>query len=122
LPAVAVAVEVAVLELDSRSVGRLGQEADLDLARLREVGLDLPVRVDVPGEHETIRRLVRNDARPLAFGAIDAAVVDATSGAWLEHRLRDVDAEHVVLARLDPIELLREDLERSVDRHVHADL
>src|SRR5437588_8587101 len=72
LPAVAVAVEVAVLELDSRSIGRLRDEADLDLTRLREVGLDLPVRVDVPGEDETIWRLVGKDARPLAFGAIDA--------------------------------------------------
>ena len=59
---------------------------------------------------------------PLAFGAIDAAVVDATSGAWLEYRFGDVDAEHVVLARFDLIELLREHLERSLDRRVHDDL
>jgi hypothetical protein len=80
------------------------------------------VRVDVPREDEAIRRLVRDDTRPLTLGAVDAAVVHATSGAWLEHRLRDVDAEHVVLPRLDLIELLREDLERSLERRVHDDL
>src|SRR4051794_26976481 len=56
-PAGAMAVEVAMLELDPRPLGRLGDEADLDLAGLVRIGLDLPPRADVPAEHETIRRL-----------------------------------------------------------------
>ena len=44
LPALAMAVEVPVLELHARAVGRLGDEAHLDLAG-RRGGLDLPPRL-----------------------------------------------------------------------------
>src|ERR1700722_11716958 len=66
-PAVAVTIKVAVLELDSGAIRRLGDEPHLDLARLVEVGLDLPVRADVPTEHDPVRRLVGNHASPLAL-------------------------------------------------------
>ena len=52
LPALAVAVEVAVFELDPGAVGGYGGEGDGDLAGLRGVGLQFPLRVDVPGEDE----------------------------------------------------------------------
>jgi hypothetical protein len=64
LPALAVAVEVAVFERDPRAVGRLGDEGDGDLARLGRVGLDLPAGVDVPAEDEEGGGLVGEDARP----------------------------------------------------------
>src|SRR4051812_23537347 len=96
-------VEVAVLELDARALRGLGDEGDLDLARLRRVGLDPPLRADVPAEHDAARRLVDEHARPVAFAAVDAAVVDAPALPTLEHRLGDVDAEQVVLARLDAV-------------------
>jgi hypothetical protein len=43
--ATAVAREVAVLEFDTRALWRLGDEADLDLARLLPVVFEPPVRV-----------------------------------------------------------------------------
>lgn len=42
LPTVAVAIEVAMFELDPGPGPALGLEAHLDLARLRRVGLELP--------------------------------------------------------------------------------
>src|SRR3954451_6909796 len=57
LPAVAVAVEVAVLELDASAIRRLGDEAHLDLAGLVGIGLDLPLRTDVPAEQNPVGRL-----------------------------------------------------------------
>jgi hypothetical protein len=42
--------------------------------------------------------------------------------ARLEHRLGDIDAEQVVLARLDPAEVLREDGEGALERRRHDDL
>jgi hypothetical protein len=80
------------------------------------IGLDLPLRADVPAEHDTVRRLVGKDARPPALAAVDPSVVDVAADARLEHRLGDVDAEHVVLARLDPVEVLDEHGERALDR------
>src|SRR5262249_54439820 len=68
------------------------------------------------------RRLVREDAAPLALAAVDATVVDTPTGAWFEHRLGDVDTEHVVLAGLDPVEPLREERERALGRCVDDDL
>ena len=122
LPAGAVAVEVAVLELDPRPLRRLGDEPHLDLAGLLEVGLDLPLRADVPAEHDPVRWLVGEHARPPAFAAVDAAVVDVPADARLEDGLGDLDAEHVVLGRLEAAELLGEDRERALDRRLDDDL
>src|SRR3954454_10562250 len=44
LPAAAVPVDVAVLELHARALGALGDEADLDLTGLGRIRLGLPVR------------------------------------------------------------------------------
>src|SRR2546423_15327735 len=87
LPALAVAVEVAVLELDARAIGRLADEAHLDLARLLEIGLELPLRVDVPADDEPVGRLVDEHARPAALAAGDAAVVDVGGLARVEDPL-----------------------------------
>src|SRR5215207_2034192 len=121
-PAVTVAVEVAVLELDARALRGFGDEAHLDLAGFLGVRLDLPLGADVPAEHDPVRRLVGEHARPLAFAAVDAAVVDAPALAGFEHRLRDLDGEQVVLARLDAVEVVGEDRERALDRRLDDDL
>src|ERR1700735_3834634 len=55
LPAGTVPVEVAVLQLDPGAVRSLGHEPDLDLAGQLRVGLDLPLRADVPAEHHPDR-------------------------------------------------------------------
>src|SRR5438132_1389830 len=41
---------------------------------------------------------------------------------WLEHRRGDLDAEEVVLARFEAVEVLREDPEHPLDGRVHDDL
>ncbi len=81
-----------MLELHPRSLGGLGDETDLHLAGLREIGLDLPLRRDVPADEQPVRGLVREDAGPAADAPVDAAVVDVTSDAPLEDGLGDRDA------------------------------
>jgi len=57
-PAVAVTVEVAVLQLHDGVLGVLGSEGDVYLTGSGRVGLDLPAEVDVPAEGHTVGRLV----------------------------------------------------------------
>ena len=111
-----------MLELDARALRRLWDEADLDLAGPLEIGLDLPVRADVPGEHDPLRLVVGEHAPPLTLAAVDAAVEHPAARSRLEDRLCDLDLEHVVLARLDRVEPPDEDAERAVLRRVHDDL
>jgi hypothetical protein len=116
---------MAVLELDTGAIGSLRDEADLDLAGLPEVRLELPVRADVPADDDAVRRLVGEDARPVALAAVDPAIEEVPAGARLEHRLGDVHGQQVVLARLEAAEVLGEDgegpLDRGVDGHLVAD-
>src|SRR5207249_10580008 len=58
LPAGAVPVDVAVLQLHPGTLRGLGDEPDLDLTGVVWVGLDLPLRADIPAEHHTVRWLV----------------------------------------------------------------
>src|SRR5579859_116679 len=115
------AVEVAVLELDEGALRRLGREADLPLTRLVRIVLDLPLRTDRPAEHDACRRLVGEHAPPAALAAVDATVEEVATDAGLEHRLGDLDVEHVVLCRLEAAELLGEDPECAFDRRVDDD-
>jgi hypothetical protein len=69
-----------------------------------------------------VRRLVGEDARPSALAAVDAAIVDVAALARLEVRLGDLDAEQVVLARLERAKALREDRERALERRLDEDL
>src|SRR5207248_7765045 len=87
LPAGAVPVEVAVLQLDPGALRGFGDEGDLDLAGVVRVGFDLPLRADVPAEHDSVRWFVSEHARPAAFAAVDAPVVDVAADLRLEHGL-----------------------------------
>src|SRR5204863_7947232 len=74
-PALAVAIDVAMLELYASPIRRLLDEAHLHLARALGIALNLPRRADVPREDDPLRRLVGEHARPLALAAVDAAVI-----------------------------------------------
>src|SRR2546429_3243068 len=87
-PAGTVPVEVAVLQFDPGAVRSLGHEPDLDLAGQLRVGLDLPLRVDVPAEYHAGWRLVGQDPRPPALAAVDGAGGDVAADAGPEDGLR----------------------------------
>src|SRR5438132_8176399 len=57
LPALAVTVEVAVLELDARALRCLGDEAHLPFTRRGGIALQLPGRADLPAHEHPVRRL-----------------------------------------------------------------
>src|SRR5580700_11955228 len=118
LPAGTVPVEVAVLQFDPSAVRSLRHKPDLDLARQLRVGLDLPLRADVPAEYHAGWWLVGQDPRPPALAAVDGAVVDVSADAGLEDCLGDRGREQVVLRRLEVAEPLGEHCEGPLDRHV----
>src|SRR2546421_306989 len=76
VPAVAVPVDVAVLELYASAVRGLSDEAHLDFAGLVQVRFNLPARVEVPAEHDPVGWLVGQHACPTALAPVDRAVVD----------------------------------------------
>src|ERR1035441_10179879 len=125
LPAGTVPAEVAVLQFDPGAVRSLGHEPDLDLAGQLRVGLDLPLRADVPAEYHAIWWLVGQDPRPPAFAAVDTAGVYGPAGVGLEDCLADRGREQVVLRRLEVAEPFGERCEgllgRCVDHHLLAD-
>src|SRR6266542_2181774 len=100
LPAWAVPVEVAVLELDPGALRVLRDEADLDLAGVLRLGLDLPRRADVPAEHDPLRWLVDQHAGPVTLAAVGAAVVDVAADPRFEDGLGDWRREQVALGGL----------------------
>src|SRR4051794_8414570 len=122
VPSLAVTVEMTVLQLDAGALRVLGDEPHLDLAALLGVRLDLRVGRDVPAEDDAVGRLVGEHSPPLALAPIGPPVVNPPAGPLLEHRLLDLDTEHVVLARLDAVHLLSEDGERPLDRRFDDDL
>jgi hypothetical protein len=125
LPAGTVPVEVAVLQFDPGAVRSLGHEPDLDLAGQLRVGLDLPLRADVPAEDHADWWLIGQDPRPPALAAVDGAVVDVAADMGLEHCLGDRGREQVVLRRLEVAEPFGERFEgllgRRIDHHLLAD-
>jgi len=106
LPTGTVPVEVAVLQFDPGPVRSLGHEPDLDLASQLRVGLDLPLRADVPAEYHAGWWFVSQDPCPPAFAAVDGAVVDVSADVGLEDCLADRGREQVVLRRLEVAEPL----------------
>src|SRR5690606_41751722 len=106
LPSGAVPIAVAVVELGAGAIRVLGDEADLDLAGTGLVGLELPAGADVPAEHDSIGRVVRQDPGPAALGAVFGRVDDVPTHAGLERGVGDRCAEAVVLLGLEGSELL----------------
>ncbi len=62
LPARSVTIEMAVLELQARALRRLGDEQDLDLAGVGFLRLELPLRADVPAQHDPVWWFVGEDS------------------------------------------------------------
>src|SRR5215217_2585589 len=122
LPAGAVSIDIAVLELDPGALRGFGDEPHLDLAGVVRVGDQLPVRPDVPAENHAVIRFVGQDARPAALAAVLGDVDDVPADPRLEHRPRDGRVHEVVLGRLEVAEAGGEHLERPLLRHGNDDL
>src|SRR5262245_57394315 len=82
---VAVILKAAMLELDPGQALALGDEADLNLGQ--EIGIELPLGTELPGEHEARRRLPDQHAAPVAFAAVLAALIPAAAGPRLHDGL-----------------------------------
>ena len=121
-PAWPVAFEMAVLEFEACPFRGLGDKSDLDLARIALVCFELPLRTDVPTEHDPIGGFVGEDPGPSALGPIGGTVVDVAADLRLESRFGDVGAEQVVLWRLEFTEAIDKSGKGISDGCVHHDL
>ena len=110
-----------MLELDPRAGRALDDEPDLDLAGSGVVGLELPLKADIPAEHDPVRRLVGEHAGPSTLAAVDASVDDVAADEGLEHHLLQVGLQDVVLGRPPRPDVVGEHTERLVDRRLHDD-
>ena len=110
-----------VLELHPGASRGLGDEPHLDFAGQVGVGLDLPLRADVPAENDPVRRVVGQDPGPAAFAAVAGAVDDVPTDPRLEHSLHDRCAEQVVLRWFEITEPCGEHVEGPVDRRFDVD-
>src|SRR6478735_10240051 len=124
-PVRAVSFDPPMLQLDPCPGRTVGDEPDLDLAGVGRVALQLPSRPDVPAEQQVIGRFEGEHPGPPADLTVRATVVDVTSDARLEDRLRDRHGQQVVIVRLDVVEPGDEHVEcrldRRIDRHCLAD-
>src|SRR5262249_21649830 len=122
LPTLPLPLDVAMLELDPRAIGRFRDELHLDFACFRGIGFNLPAWVDIPANHDALRRLVRQHASPMAFAAVNPAVVDMAADARLEHALGDFHGEQVVFSGKPMSDLLGETDERLLDGNLDDNL
>src|SRR6266545_7248471 len=82
--------EAAMLELDPSAGGAFGDEPHLDLAGVGGIGVVLPVLVELPGQHESTRRLELGHSPGVALGAVDADLVPTAADLWLHHEVGHV--------------------------------
>src|SRR6516164_7405395 len=113
---------MTVLEFQARPLRSLSDETNLDLAGVARVGLELPLRADVPAEDDSTRWLIGEDASPAAFAPVGGAVVDMAADPRLESGLGDLCTEQIVLGRFEVPEALDECGEGTLDRRVDDDL
>src|SRR5215469_6429944 len=91
----AMSPDVTVLQIDL-GVPVLLSEQHLNLAGSSPIRVILQVRVDLPGDDETLRRLEGKHGPPVTLAAVDVALVPAASLLRLEHGLGQVGLADVV--------------------------
>src|SRR3954447_12904452 len=114
-------LQVAVLEVHARAAARLWREADFDLARLREIRLELPLAADLPGPHEAMRRLPHQHRSPLAIAAVLLLRVEASADTSLDDGARHRRLADVMRSRPPEIEFGCEHVERPLLIRLHCD-
>src|SRR5260221_1263831 len=108
-----------MLEIHASRAARLRRESDFDLARFREVGLVLPLAVDLPRHHQAVRRIPDENGAPVAIGAVHLFAVAAAACSPFDDRFLHRRFADVVSARPPAVVSLREDFERALDRCLH---
>jgi hypothetical protein len=103
-----------VHEIDARTAARLRGELYFDLARLGEIGLELPFRVDLPRDDEPARRIPRSDRAPRPFGAVGFASVAAAAEPRFDDGFFEFACADVMFAGPPGIEAFGEDFEGVV--------
>ena len=115
---VAVPVEMAMLEFETRPTRAIRDESHLDFGLQRQV--IPPVRRDLPSEQESMRRLPHEHLTPLAFRAVDTALVPATANVRFDHSRSCRNLADVVSIQRPPLTVpFCENAEGVLDRRVN---
>src|SRR5215469_12766720 len=114
---VTVPIEMAMLEFETRPPRAVCDEGHLDFGLQRQV--ITPVRGDLPSEHESMRRLPREHLTPLAFRAVDTALVPATTNVGFDHGRSCRNLADMVSIQRPPLAVpFRENAEGVLNRRV----
>src|SRR5688572_10063687 len=84
-PAFTMAFQFSVLDLDAGPVRGQGGEPHFPLTGLVRIGLDLPLRADVPAQEHPVGRFIGQHACPAALAAVNAAIIEVAADPRLEH-------------------------------------
>src|SRR5262245_57232648 len=114
LRSLAEALEVAVLEVDSRLLEAERGEPHLDFGHERRVVLE--IRTELPGQHETPRGIPLQHLPPLARRAVLAELVPAAVDLRLDHAVLQLGRADVVLLWPPGSHLRGEHAECAFDR------
>jgi hypothetical protein len=114
----AVTLEMPMLQIDARPTARLGCKANFHFARLRHIGIELPVGVQLPREDESMRRLPDHHASPIALGAVGGPLITAPADETLHQRFLHRQLTDVVGARPPAVESGGEHVEGALDAHI----
>src|SRR5436190_1951557 len=118
--ALAMPLEVAVLEIDAGHAAGLRGEPNLDLAGFGDVGFVLPPRIDLPGQDEAVRWLPRQHPAPVTLGTIGFASETPASGARFDDRFHERLLADVMGARPPCVEPFSEDVESVLGTRLHG--
>src|SRR6516162_3984697 len=103
-------LELAMFQLHQGSIRYLRDEPDFDLGAHR--GVRLPLAVEVPADHETLRRFPHQHLADIGLRAVLAQLVPAPAQAWFQDRRLHRRLADRVGARPPAPEARREYLER----------
>src|SRR5712664_165073 len=125
LIALAMALQLAVLQLDKGRSRSFSCKSNLDFTRLGHVRVELPFRLivsrtNMPRKDDAVRRLPRQHGAPVAQVAFGVSLVPAAADTRLhENRLEGSFSD--VMRRGPPsFHLFHEDAERALDGRLYA--
>src|SRR6476469_1039059 len=110
-----------MLEVDAREPASLWREGDLDFAGVRNVGIELPLTIELPGDQQPVRRLPFEDPTPVTLAAVGGALKTPAADLPFDDRGLQPVFEQLVAARPPRIKAGSEHGEGALGRRLHVD-
>src|ERR1700722_17773942 len=121
LPARAVALEMAMLQIHAGRPVTLRRESHLYLARPGQIRLIFPHWRDLPSHHEASRRIPVEHLSPIGLRAVFLLGITAPARAAFDYRLFHRRGTNVMRSRPPRVDSFREDTKRALRARLHDD-